>query len=144
MYLWDTNILRYFVEAHPTLRLHLERIPWGEIALPSVVVAEALRGRCDFALKATPSQAPDAHRLLQETRRLIDRFQVVLFDEACADVMRNLQQRHKTHKRYADLMIAATAIAGNHIVVTRNQQHFITLLPRKQLMNWIDHEPLSL
>lgn len=43
MYLWDSNILRHFGDGHPTLRLHLERIPWTEIALPSVVVAEALR-----------------------------------------------------------------------------------------------------
>lgn len=64
MYLWDSNILRHFGEGHPTLRLHLERIPWSEISLPSVVVAEVLRGRCEFALKASPSEAPRAHALL--------------------------------------------------------------------------------
>ena len=56
MYLWDANILRHFGQGHATLRLYLLRVPWTEIALPSVVVAEVLRGRCEFALKATPGR----------------------------------------------------------------------------------------
>lgn len=141
MYLWDSNILRHFGEGHPTLRLYLQRIPWSEIALPSVVVAEVLRGRCDFALKATPSKAPLAHRLLLETQQLLYQFNVVVFDERCAEAMEKLQRKHKTHKRYADMMIAAMAQVGKHIVVTRNQRHFTKLLPKSQLANWIDEEP---
>ncbi len=142
MYLWDTNILRYFVEGHPTLRLHLERIPWTEIALPSMVVAEVLRGRSEYALKALPEQAPLAHKLLQETRHMLNRFNVILCDESSVLVMQTLKNTHKTHKQYADVMIAATAIAGNHVVVTRNQKHFRPLLPKAQLMNWIDEKPV--
>lgn len=82
MYLWDANILRHFGQGHPTLRLHLSRIPWSEIALPSVVVAEVLRGRCDFALQAAPL-----------------------------------------------------------VVVTRNQTDCVDLLPKAQLVNWIDDPP---
>jgi predicted nucleic acid-binding protein len=58
MYLWDANILRAFGQGQATLRSYLLRVPWSEIALPSVVVAEVLRGRCDFALKATPAEDP--------------------------------------------------------------------------------------
>lgn len=39
-------------------------------------------------------------------------------------------------------MIAALALAGQHIVVTRNQTHFADLLPTTQLSNWIDTLPL--
>jgi tRNA(fMet)-specific endonuclease VapC len=138
MYLWDSNILRHFAEGHPTLKTHLQKIPWTEIALPSVVVAEVLRGRCDYALKATSEQAPLAHRLLIETQQLFQQFQVIVFDDACAKAMQQLQRKSKTHKRYADVMVAATAIAGNHTVVTRNQIHFVDLLPPNQLANWID------
>jgi len=142
MYLWDSNILRHFGEGHPTLRLYLQRIPWSEIGLPSVVVAEVLRGRCDFALKAAPVKAPSAHRLLLETQRLLNQFNVIVFDEMCAYAMEELQQKHKTHKRYADIkMIAAMALAGKHIVVTRNQRHFVKFLPKRQLANWIVEEP---
>jgi predicted nucleic acid-binding protein len=141
MFLWDSNILRRFGEGHPTLRLYLEQIDWAEMALPSVVVAEVMRGRCEFALKATLANAPMAHRLLVETQELLKQFKVVLFDENCVRKMEELKCRHKTHKRYADMMIAAMALAGNHIVVTRNQKHFEKLLPKKQLVNWIDNEP---
>jgi predicted nucleic acid-binding protein len=141
VYLWDANILRHFEEGHPTLRLYLSRIPWSEIALPSVVVAELLRGRSDFALKASPTQAPLAHELLQKTRLMLAEFNVVLFDQASAEVMMRLQRQVKTNKRYADVMIAAAAVSGQHIVVTRNQRHFADLLPSKQLVNWIDVTP---
>jgi predicted nucleic acid-binding protein len=66
---------------------------------------------------------------------------VVIFDESCVDAMEEMQRKHKTHKRYADMMIAAMAKVGNHIVVTRNQKHFTRLLPKIQLANWIDKEP---
>ncbi len=56
MFLWDANILRHFGDGHPMLYLYLQIIPWKKIALPSVVVAEVLRGRCEFALKAQSSQ----------------------------------------------------------------------------------------
>jgi hypothetical protein len=36
-----------------------------------------------------------------------------------------------------------TLIAGNHIVVTRNQKDFVDLLPKHQLQNWIDDPPTS-
>jgi predicted nucleic acid-binding protein len=141
MYLWDANILRHFAQGHPTLRLHLLQVPWSEIALPSVVVAEVLRGRCDFALKASPSEAPLAHRRLLETQEMLSRFRVVVFDESCAGVMEQLRRRHRRRKRYADLLIAATAEAGRHVLVTRNQTDFVDLLPKAQLVNWIDDPP---
>jgi predicted nucleic acid-binding protein len=141
MYLWDTNIVRHFGQGHPTLRLHLLRVPWTEIALPSVVVAEVLRGRCDFALKASPAEAPLAHQRLLETQQMLMQFRVAPFDESCATVLKRLRQKHKRRKRYADLMIAAMAEAGGHIVVTRNQDDFVDLLPQAQLVNWIDDSP---
>ena len=104
MYLWDSNILRHFGEGHPTLSLHLARIPWKDIALPSVVVAEMLRGRAEFALKAQPSSAPFAHELLLNTQKLLDRFTIVVFDRHCAKSLEELLKKHRSKKRYADMM----------------------------------------
>lgn len=106
--------MRCFGEGNPTLRLYLKQTDWAEIALPSVVVAEVMRGRCEFALKAPLANAPSAHRLLMETQALLKHFKVVVFDENCVIQMEYLKQKHKTHKRYADMTIAATALAGNH------------------------------
>jgi predicted nucleic acid-binding protein len=141
MYLWDSNILRAFGQGHVTLRSYLLRVPWSEIALPSVVVAEVLRGRCDFALKATPAEAPLAHRRLLDTQQMLSQFQVVVFDAVCATVMERLRQQHRRRKRYADLMIAAIVVAGQHVLVTRNQADFRDVLPQAQLANWIDEPP---
>lgn len=141
MYLWDANILRHFGEGHPTLRQHLLRVSWSEIVLPSVVVAEVLRGRCDFALKALPAGAPLAHRRLMETRQMLTRFRVIVFDESAAEALIRLRGQHSSRKRYPDLMIAAMAEAGHHVVVTRNESDFVDLLPKAQVANWIDNLP---
>lgn len=141
MYLWDANILRHFGQGHPTLRLHLLRVSWSDIALPSVVVAEVLRGRCDFALKALPMEAALAHQRLLETIQLLSQFRVVVLDQACGAVLARLRRRHGRHKRYADVMIAAIVEAGQHTLVTRNQADFVDLLPPTRLVNWIDDPP---
>ena len=141
MYLWDANIPRAFGQGHATLRSYLLRVPWSEIALPSVIVAEVLRGRCDVALKATPVEAPLAHQRLLDTQQMLSQFQIVVFDTACTTVMEDLRQRHRRRHRDADLMIAVIVVAGRHILVTRNQADFHDVLPRAQLANWIDDPP---
>ena len=141
MYLWDSDILRHFGEGHPTLRLRLARTPWPEIALPSIVVAEVLRGRCEFALKAPSVKAPIAHRRLFETMRLLNRFNVLVFDNVSAQTLSDMRRQHRSRKRYADMLIAAMGRSGGHTVVTRNQKDFVDLLPKSQVANWTDREP---
>jgi predicted nucleic acid-binding protein len=141
MYLWDAHILRAFGQGHATLRSYLLRVPWSEIALPSVVVAEVLRGRCDFALRATPAEAPLAHQRLLYMQQRLSQLQIVVYAAACATVMEDLRQRHRRRKRHADLMIAASAAAGQHVLVTRNQGDFSDGLPQRQLTNGSDDPP---
>jgi predicted nucleic acid-binding protein len=142
VYLWDANILRHFGNNHQTINQHLQRVPWTDIALPSVVVAEALRGRCEYALKARPDQAAAAHQELLKLMELLQTFVIVSFDESSATVFAQMLKQHQSRKRYADLMIAALAKAGQHIVVTRNTKDFADLLPKAQLENWIDDAPV--
>lgn len=143
MYLWDTNILRYYASQHPTLLGHLRRVSQKLIALPSGVVAETLRGRCEYALKATPEQAVLAHQELLKTLELLQTFSILSFDQPSATVFAQMLKQHQSRKRYADLMIAAIAKAGQHIVVTRNTKDFADLLPKAQLQNWIDDLPAN-
>jgi predicted nucleic acid-binding protein len=116
-------------------------VPWEEIVLPSPTVAELLRGRADFAVKATPEQVVLAHQQLQETQRLIAQFDMLVFSDEDADMFRKVLKKFQSKKRYVDLMIAAMALAGNHIVVTRNTKHFSDALPPRQIENWIDYPP---
>jgi len=106
-----------------------------------VVVTEVLRGRCESALKATPTEAPLAHQRLLDTQQMLAQFHIVVFDVACATVMDRLRQQHRRRKRYADLMIAAMVLAGQHMLVTRNHADFVDVLPPAQLANWIDDPP---
>ena len=104
-------------------------------------MAEVLRGHCEFALKATPTQAPQAHQRLLDTMDMLQAFDIVPFDEACARIVLDIQKRSSTQKRYADVMIAAIAVVRDKILVTRNQRHFADLLPPDQIANWIDDRP---
>lgn len=131
MYLWDTNIVGYFASQHPTLRLHIQRIGKEQIFLPSPAVAEILRGRTEFAVKAPPEQVVSAHQQLRQTQFLIAQFNALLFGED--DALKKILKKHQSKKRYVDLMIAAMAFAGNHIVVTRNVKHFADVLPPPQI-----------
>jgi len=104
-------------------------------------VAELWRGRAEFALKATPQQVVWAHEQLWKTYDLIAKFKILLLDEAARDEFDKLLKKFKSKKRYADVMIAAMALAGQHVVVTRHTKHFADLLPPAQLANWIDEPP---
>ena len=138
MFLWDSNILRHYGEGNQTLAKHLESVSFSEIALPSIVLAEVLRGRADFVLKATVEQSVLAHKYFLQTLKMLQTFQIVQFDEKSAQILKKLQSKYQSKKRYADLWIAATILSQNHILITRNVKHFADILPKNQLQNWID------
>ncbi len=56
-------------------------------------------------------------------------------------MLAQMQKKHGSRKRYADMMIAAMALTENHVVVTRNLKHFADLLPPQLLANWVDDLP---
>lgn len=141
MYLGDTHIIGHYSDQHPILLLHLQRVKWDEICLPTPAVAEVLRGRAEFALKAGLEKIVWAHAQFLQTHRLMTKFRLLLLNENAKEVFERLLKKFKSKKRYADMMIAAMALAGNHIVVTRNTKHFAVLLPPTQLANWIDEPP---
>lgn len=138
MFLFDSNIIKHFAEGDENLAKHLNKHDVAEYALPSVVVAEIFKGRADFILKATPEQSVSAHKFLLKTLELVNNFQIVAFDENSDKVLKILQSKFSTKKRYADLMIASIVLSGKHILITRNTKHFIDVLPKNQLQNWID------
>lgn len=137
-YLFDSNILRSYAFNHPTLLRNMSRVEKSQIALPFIVKAEQMRGRYDAITKAEPQ------RLLQEQERLVEAetllrvFEVAYLTEEAVSALTTLLQLRRTRKRYADVIIAAIAIANHDIVVTRNVEDFQDLLPAAQIQNWID------
>jgi predicted nucleic acid-binding protein len=136
--LWDSNILRHYSANHPLLHENLKRISISEVPVPIIVYAEQLRGRIDGLLKADPQRLLLAQQYLKDTQEMLSGFSILDLDESMITITENLKKQIKTHKRHADLIIAAQAIAGRRILVTRNTSHFHDLLPSAQLQNWID------
>lgn len=140
-YLLDTNILRYYTKSHPTLMENLARVvqpPVDEIVVPFIVYAEQMRGRYDALLKAEPQNLLREQIRLKETQALLDSFGILYLNEHSAEKLLELRQKHSTKKRYVDVIVAAMALGGRHIVVTRNVDDFRDLLPAEQIQNWID------
>lgn len=137
-FLWDSNILRHYLDDHPLLLENLQQVPRTEVLLPVVVAAEQFRGRMDAILKAELARLPRAQQLFQQTQELLGKFQLLYFDDQSLAVAAQLMSRFKTRKRYADVLIAAQALAGRYVLVTRNTEDFRDLLPAQQLQNWID------
>jgi predicted nucleic acid-binding protein len=139
-FLWDSNILRHYLDDHPRLLQNLQKVPRQEVALPVVVVAEQLRGRSEAVLKAESAQLARAQELFKQTQTLLNKFPILYFDQQSLTLATRLKEQLKTRKRYADVLIAAQVLAGRHTLVTRNIDDFRDLLPPAQLQNWIDDE----
>jgi len=137
-YLLDSNILRVYTAKHPTLTRNLARIPAEQIGIPFVVVIEQLRGRFDAYLKAEPENLLREQERLLATQQFLSIYQTVYVNEQAVAELMALSARVNTRKRYADVVIAAIALAGGDIVVTRNVDDFRDLLPIDRIQNWID------
>jgi predicted nucleic acid-binding protein len=138
-YLLDSNVLRHYSGKHPTLLKNIAGFSLEETAIPFIVIAEQMRGRYDGVLKAKPEEILTAQNRLVETEQMISRFQIAYLDDDAVKKMRELLSRVKTKKRYADVIIAAIALANNCVVVTRNTDDFKHLVPAQQLQNWVDY-----
>jgi len=137
-YLWDSNILRHYFDNHPRLFQNLTSASDQSIMVSVVVVAEVLRGRSEALLKAEPAQLARAQEYLKYSQNELAGFEILYFDEKSLAVVERLKKEYNTRKRYGDILIAAQAIAGGHILVTRNVKDFRDLLPKNQIQNWID------
>ena len=72
------------------------------------------------------------------TQAVLSAFSISYLDQPSVDKLIELRQKRSTRKRYADVIIAAMALAGGHIIITRNVADFSDLLPAVRIQNWID------
>jgi predicted nucleic acid-binding protein len=137
-YLWDSNILRHYLDDHPLLLENLKRVDHDEILIPIIVHAEQTRGRIDGLLKAVPRNLLQAQQRLLLTQQMLGEFKILHLDTDTIALAERLKRQIKTRKNYADFLIAAQALAGRHVLVTRNTKDFADIIPNQQLQNWID------
>ena len=91
-YLWDSNIIRHYLQQHPRLQKNIQKISHDEVMLPVVVAAEQIRGRSDAISKAEPHQLA---RLLA----LLDEFSIELLQNKQSHRMNSVSAMQSTLKR---------------------------------------------
>ena len=121
MYLFDTDILSNLVKKKPSPYLieRLRGIPQDKQYISSITIGEIVYG----AFKSDQKEK----YLIQVKDKLIPLVQLIPFDtnEAFAyGEIRSILEKNGTPLNDTDLMIAATAVANNLILITGNESHF--------------------
>lgn len=118
-YLLDTNtIIRYLNGRAPNIRSKLRVTPFRDIGIATVVLAELRYG-------AAKAKAPKQARAKQD--QLLRQLTLMPFDEAAAEAYGTIRadlERRGTPIGPNDLLIGATALAHQLILVTHNTREF--------------------
>ncbi len=129
-YLLDTCVISDFIKGESNTLARIRQTPPSEIAVSSITVME-LR----YGLQLNPQRA-------QKVEPVISNFltSVVLlpFDEVDAEQAGQIRSSLKTQGQPIgayDVLIAATALRHQLVMVTANQREF-ERIPRLQLENW--------
>jgi len=129
-YFLDTNICIYYLNnKFPHIRVKLGGISHNEIKIPSVVTAELYYG-------AAKSTKRDFN--LAWNHRFVSAYEIIPFDHAASqiygDIRADLELRGQMIG-WNDLMIAATVMAYDGILVTHNTDEF-SRIPGLALEDW--------
>ena len=129
-YLLDTNIVStWATRDNPALLLRLLQTPPNVLAICSIVKMELLYG---LALKPGLKWANAVHKVL-------DALTVIAFDEASAAEAARVRAQLRSQGApigHYDLLIAATALANNLIMVTNNTREF-SRVPGLVVEDWL-------
>ena len=139
IYLLDTNIISEPTKIHPAenvIQKLAENLDYSCIS--SITWAETLTG---------VKQLPEGNRktglfdfLIENVQKM---YEIIPFDASCATIYSDIAQRLKENGNPVpqfDILIAATAIANNFILVTRNTTDFAPIAGVSNLMveNWFE------
>ena len=133
MYLFDTDILSNLVKKKPSPYLieRLRGIPQDKQYISSITIGEIVYG----AFKSDQKEK----YLIQVKDKLIPLVQLIPFDtnEAFAyGEIRAILEKNGTPLNDTDLMIAATAVANNLVLITGNESHF-SRIENIRVENWL-------
>ena len=129
-YFLDTNICIYFLKGKfKKIVTNLKIINAANIKIPAIVKAELLYGVYKSANKKSN---------LIKVQRFLQPFQIIPFDEKAAENYASVRSAlEKSGKIIGpnDLIIAASVLANNGILVTNNEDEF-KRVPKLRLKNW--------
>jgi len=122
IYFLDTNIWIFILnEKYPHLNKRIENCDKNTLKMPSIVLSE-------LYYKAEKSRKPE--RVQENIRRLLTHFEVIPFDNKCAIAAGRIKAEliiagQKTSDSI--LLIAATTLANNGVIVTNNTREFLRI-----------------
>lgn len=144
MWLLDSDTLSaYGSLSHPhyeNVKRHYLRVGGGaNVGIPVVVVYEVLRGRIlaiEDSFRRRADKVEAAFASLQSTLALLRDANIVGVSPEASQVFQGGLDFPKGCGRN-DRLIASIALAGEHVLVTRNLAHFVGVRGL-QVENWID------
>ena len=129
MYFFDTTILIDFLRGRLPLALQmLENTDHRLIKILAIVQAELLLGAC---------KSKDPNKTRYAVEQLLCNYEIVPFDSSCAHAYARIRAELEAAGTIIgpnDLIIAATAVAHDAVLVTNNVREF-KRVPNLQLMS---------
>lgn len=131
MWILDTNTCIYFLNGtHSSVRDRLLSTPPVDIAIPAIVKAELLVG-------ASKSNQRDV--VLEKVERFLEPFDIVPFGDGDTLIYASIRATLESHGNIIgpnDLIIAASVLSNNGILVTNNVREF-GRVPGLKIENWV-------
>lgn len=118
IYALDTNAVGYFFRGEGHVAEHLLAMPPRDIAVPAVVTYE---------LRYGVARVPESKRLAEQLEALLGWVTILPLDYAVSQVAARIRvqlERAGQPIGPLDTLIAATALAANATLVTRNTSEF--------------------
>jgi tRNA(fMet)-specific endonuclease VapC len=127
LYLLDTDHCSLLQRGNANVTARYEETTDEELAVSVVGYAEQFRGWQGLINRVQKSaHLLLAYQSLRETKEFYCGFRMLDFDEKANEIYSVLRQKHR-RQGTMDLRIAATALANDAILVTRNTQDFIDI-----------------
>ena len=131
MYVLDTNTVSYFFRGDGRVPDRLLAIPPRDIALSAITTYE---------LRFGVARVPKAKRLIEQLETLLSWVTILPFDDSVSQVAAKIRvelERAGQPIGPLDVLIAATSLAVNGTLVTRNVSEF-SRVPELRVANWYD------
>ena len=129
-YLFDTNICVYFLKGlYPVLPTKMLSVQPVDIKVPAIVKAELLYG-AEKSIRRAEN--------LEKISAFLYPFEIIPFNDAAAvfyGTIRAYLEKKGQPIGPNDLIIAATALANNAVLITNNTKEFARI-PELKLENW--------
>lgn len=131
MYVLDTNTVSYFFRGEGGVAEKLLATPPRDVALSAVT---------SYELRFGVARVPRAKRLAVQLEALLAWITVLPFDDSVAQVAAKIRaelERAGQPIGPLDVLIAATSLAANGVLITRNIAEF-RRIPGLKLQNWYE------